>query len=145
VRTAFTIAVAYNPLAYDQHTEDERLKRKATEGAHLVYTQPIFDIAVLERAVEAVGKVGLPLLVGVLPLRSSRHAEFMHHEVPGVQIPDAIRKRLAELDDADARKYGLDVAREFALRAQKMTQGIYLMPPFGNHKVAEAVIDVLTG
>jgi len=145
VRTAFTIAVAYNPLAYDQRTEDERLQRKAAEGAHLVYTQPIFDIAVLERAVQAVSNVGLPLLVGVLPLRSARHAEFMHHEVPGVQIPDAVRKRLAELEDADARKYGLDVAREFALQARKVTQGIYLMPPFGNHKVAEAVIEVLTG
>lgn len=145
VRTAFTIAVAYNPLAYDQRTENERLKRKAAEGAHLVYTQPIFDIAVLERAVEAVSEVGLPLLVGVLPLRSSRHAEFMHHEVPGVQIPDPVRKRLAELDDSDARKYGLDVAREFALQARQMTQGIYLMPPFGNHRVAEAVIDILMG
>ncbi len=144
VRTAFTIAVAYNPLAYDQRTEDERLSRKAGEGAHLIYTQPIFDVAVLERAVEAAGRAGLPLLVGVLPLRSARHAEFMHHEVPGVHIPDAIRKRLAELSDADARKYGIDVAREFALRARKITQGIYLMPPFGNHKVAEAVIEVVT-
>jgi homocysteine S-methyltransferase len=143
MRTAFTIAVAYNPLAYNQKAEDERLQRKAAEGAHLVYTQPIFDIAVLERAAEAANKVGLPLLVGVLPLRSARHAEFMHHEVPGVLIPDAIRKRLAELDEADARRYGLDVAKEFALQAQKVSQGIYLMPPFGNHRVAEAVIDVL--
>ncbi|MCS6949650.1 MAG: bifunctional homocysteine S-methyltransferase/methylenetetrahydrofolate reductase [bacterium] len=143
MRTAFTIAVAYNPLAYDQQAEDERLQRKVDEGAHLVYTQPIFDLAVLERAVSTVSRVGLPLLVGVLPLRSSRHAEFMHHEVPGVLIPDSIRKRLAELEEADARKYGLDVAREFALRARTVTQGIYLMPPFGNHKVAEAVIEVL--
>jgi homocysteine S-methyltransferase len=144
MHTAFTIAVAYNPLAYDQCAEDERLKRKAAEGAHLVYTQPIFDIAVLERASETVNRVGLPLLVGVLPLRSARHADFMHHEVPGVWIPDPIRKRLAELDDADARQYGLDVAKEFASQAQKMSQGVYLMPPFGNHKVAEAVIDILT-
>ncbi|MCL6473546.1 MAG: bifunctional homocysteine S-methyltransferase/methylenetetrahydrofolate reductase [Firmicutes bacterium] len=143
MRTAFTIAVAYNPLAYDQKAEDERLQRKASEGAHLVYTQPIFDIAVLERASETVNRLGLPLLVGVLPLRSARHAEFMHHEVPGVLIPDPIRKRLEGLDDADARKYGLDVAKEFALQARKLSQGIYLMPPFGNHKVAEAVIDIL--
>lgn len=143
LRTAFCIAVAYNPLAYDQATEDIRLQSKADEGAHLVYTQPIFDMAVLERAVQAAQRVRLPLLVGILPLRSSRHAEFMHHEVPGVNIPDAIRKRLAELDDADARKYGTDIAREFALRAREFTQGVYLMPPFGNHRVAEAVIEVV--
>lgn len=145
LRTAFTIAVAYNPLAYDQQVEDNRLKRKAGEGAHLIYTQPIFDVAVLERAGQAAQAVGLPLLVGVLPLRSARHAEFMHHEVPGVHIPDDIRKRLAELNDADARKYGIDVARDFARYARDITQGIYLMPPFGNHKVAEAVVEVVTG
>lgn len=144
VRTAFTIAVAYNPLAYNQQAEDDRLRRKAGEGAHLTYTQPIFDAAVLDRAVASAERVGLPLLVGVLPLRSARHAEFMHHEVPGIHIPTAIRKRLAELTDADARKYGIDVAREFALYARQVTQGIYLMPPFGNHKVAEAVIQVVT-
>jgi homocysteine S-methyltransferase len=143
MRTAFTIAVAYNPLAHDQKAEDERLQRKAAEGAHLVYTQPIFDIAVLERAMEAVGRTGLPLLVGVLPLRSARHAEFMHHEVPGIFIPDGIRKRLSELAEADARRYGLEMAQEFARYAQRITQGIYLMPPFGNHKVAEAIVDVL--
>lgn len=144
IRTAFSIAVAYNPLAYDQQAEDDRLRRKAEEGAHLIYTQPIFDIAVLERAVQMASKVGLPLLVGVLPLRGARHAEFMHNEVPGVHIPDDIRKRLAELDDASARKYGIEVAQEFARYAQKITQGIYLMPPFGNHKVAEAVIQALS-
>lgn len=143
VRTAFTIAVAYNPLAYDQNAEDDRLRRKAGEGANLIYTQPIFDVAVLERAVAAAERLELPLLVGVLPLRSSRHAEFMHYEVPGIHIPDAIRKRLAELGDADARKYGIEVAQDFALHAREVTQGIYIMPPFGNHKVAEAVIQVV--
>ena len=142
---SFLIAVAYNPLAPDQNLERERLARKADEGAQLVYTQPIFLPEVLDRAVEDVSRHGLPLLVGVLPLRSTRHAEFMQNEVPGVSIPDDIRARIAQLSDADARKFGVDVAREFVRKARPMTQGVYLMPPFGNPKTAVDVMEALEG
>jgi len=141
--TAFTIAVAFDPLAADLHKERDRLARKAAEGAHMVYTQPVFDQGVLDVAVEAAQTVRLPLLFGLLPLRSSRHCEFMHNEVPGIRIPEQTRRRMAELDDSDARRYGLEVARRFLLEARDSTQGVYVMPPFGNHKTAEAVLRVL--
>lgn len=140
---SFLIAVAYNPLAPDMNLERERLARKAAEGAMLVYTQPIFEQAALERAVEDTSKHGLPMLVGVLPLRSSRHAEFMQNEVPGISIPDEIRNKIATLEDEDARSYGIDIARDFLARAKEITQGAYLMPPFGNHKTAEDVMEAL--
>ncbi len=141
--TAFTIAVAFDPLAANLNKEKDRLARKVDEGADIVYTQPIFDAAVLDVAAEACGKLGIPFLFGLLPLRSARHAEFMHNEVPGIRIPDPIRRRIAELEDKDARKYGLDVARQFLLDVRDRTQGVYVMPPFGNHKTAEAVLRVL--
>lgn len=143
-RAHFLIAVAFNPLAPDMKLERERLRRKAEEGAQLVYTQPIFNLDVLERAAEDTGRFGLPLLVGILPLRSSRHAEFMHNEVPGMSIPDHLRRAIAECaSDEDARKLGIDLAREFVVKAKPLTQGAYLMPPFGNHKTAEEVMEAL--
>jgi homocysteine S-methyltransferase len=142
--TAFTIAVAFDPLAASPEKEFARLERKTEEGAHMIYTQPIFDLRVLEHAAKAAQRVRLPLLFGLLPLRSSRHCEFMHNEVPGIRIPDDIRERLAGLDDADARRYGLDVAREFLTAARAYTQGVYVMPPFGNHRTAQAVLKVLS-
>lgn len=141
--TGFTIAVAFDPLAPDPRQELDRLKRKVDEGAHVIYTQPIFDAKVLETAVRAGEAVRTPVLFGLLPLRSSRHCEFMHHEVPGIRIPDEIRRRMAELEDADARKFGMEVARSFLREARKVTQGVYVMPPFGNYKTAEAVLRAL--
>jgi homocysteine S-methyltransferase len=142
-KTHFLIAVAYNPLAPDQELERERLARKVAEGAQCVYTQPIFDERTLEVAVRDVGQHGLPLLVGILPLRSSRHAEFMQNEVPGISIPDDIRRTIAGLPDEDARRYGIETAQNFLARAKEVTQGAYLMPPFGNHATAEAVMQAL--
>jgi homocysteine S-methyltransferase len=141
--TAFTIAVAFDPLARSAAKELDRLQRKVAEGADVIYTQPIFDLAVLEVAVRASNRVGIPLLFGLLPLRSARHCEFMHNEVPGICVPDDIRARISDIDDAAARRYGLDVARGFLTHARHQTQGVYLMPPFGNHKTAEAVLKAL--
>lgn len=139
----FLVAVAYNPLAPDPEMERARLARKADEGAHLVYTQPIFEQAALDRAVADVAAHGLPLLVGILPLRSARHAEFMQNEVPGISIPEDMRAAIGAMPDEDARKYGIEQAQDFLRRARAVTQGVYLMPPFGNHKTAAHVMEAL--
>ncbi|HSV73421.1 MAG TPA: bifunctional homocysteine S-methyltransferase/methylenetetrahydrofolate reductase [Chthonomonadales bacterium] len=138
--TSFTIAAAFDPLAPDLADERDRLARKVQEGTHVVYTQPIFERAVLDVAVESAAREGVPLLFGLLPLRSARHCEFMHNEVPGIRIPERIRQRIAELSEEGARRYGIDEARELLAVARDSTAGVYLMPPFGNHRVAEAVL-----
>ena len=58
-------------------------------------TQPVYELAAWERFLERLGGVpGIPILVGILPLQSFRHAEFLHNEVPGIQVPDWIRARM---------------------------------------------------
>ncbi|MGQ9697268.1 MAG: methylenetetrahydrofolate reductase, partial [Armatimonadota bacterium] len=141
--TAFLIAVAFNPTAPDFVYEVERLRRKVGEGAQLVYTQPIYEIAVLEKAVAETQKLGVPMLVGILPLRSYRHAEFFHNEVPGIYIPEEIRQRMASMSDQDARALGMDLARDLLAQAQHITAGAYLMPPFGNYRIAQELMQVL--
>ena len=97
---SFTIACALDPTAADAATEWDRLERKIAAGAHLVMTQPLYSIeqveAMFSEACRRFGPGGfpLPVLLGVLPLQSARHAEFLHHEVPGITIPDATRAAL---------------------------------------------------
>lgn len=143
VRTNFTIAVAFDPLARDMDLELERLHGKVGAGAQVVYTQPLFDSETVRSASAACRELGLPILAGVLPLRSSRHAEFMHNEVPGIHIPDWIRKEMEDADDTDAAELGISLARGLVQEVKGDVDGLYLMPPFGNHRVAEAVIEGL--
>lgn len=142
-KTHFLVAVAFNPLAPNLDAERRRLGKKAEEGAMLIYTQPIFEERILDIAVEAAAEHSLPLLVGILPLRSSRHAEFMQNEVPGIEIPENMRAAIAGLGEEDARNYGIDQAREFLIRSKSKTQGCYLMPPFGNYRTAAQVMEAL--
>jgi methionine synthase / methylenetetrahydrofolate reductase(NADPH) len=144
VKCAFTIACAYNPLAMDAPLELDRLKRKVDAGAHVVYTQPVFDEKVAEEAVETCRKLGIPVFVGVLPLKSQRHSEFMHNEVPGVDIPEWLRQRMSDApDDASALAVGIEEAQRLSKAIRSMAQGLYLMPPFGSPQIAQQVMEAV--
>jgi homocysteine S-methyltransferase len=144
VRCGFTIACAYNPLALDRKLELDRLRRKVDAGAHVVYTQPVYEASVAERVAEECSALNIPVLVGVLPLRSQRHTEFMHNEVPGIEIPEALRKQISEApDDASALEVGLTAAQELTRVIRQSAQGIYLMPPFGNASIAKRVMEAI--
>lgn len=142
VKCAFTICVAFNPLSLDDDLEEDRLRRKADSGAHVVYTQPVFDEEGVARSVEICERLKLPVFVGLLPLRNQRHCEFMHNEVPGIRIPDWLRKLMADApDDEAAQKIGLEEAQKLAQKIRSSAQGLYLMPPAGNHTIAECIIE----
>ncbi len=145
VKCAFTICCAFNPRSLDDALEMDRLERKADAGAHVIYTQPVFEEAAADRCVEVAEKMKLPVFVGLLPLRSARHAEFMHNEVPGMYVPDWLRARIAAApDDAEALKIGVEEAQKLAVYIKQRAQGLYLMPPAGSHRVAECVLEALT-
>lgn len=144
VKCGYLIACAYNPLALDPALELDRLRRKADAGATVVYTQPIFETSLANEVAETCSKLGLSCIVGVLPLRSQRHAEFMHNEVPGIRIPDALRARISgAVDDAASLEIGIEEAQALAVQIKGCAQGLYLMPPFGNAAIARRVMEAV--
>ena len=83
-------------------------------------------------------------MVGVLPLVSYKNAEFLHNEVPGMQIPEEIRERMRRAPAGDeARKEGVRIAREMLFAVKERVQGAYLMPPLGRYELALEVLDGL--
>jgi methionine synthase / methylenetetrahydrofolate reductase(NADPH) len=144
MKCAFTIACAYNPLAQEPKLELDRLKQKVDAGVHVVYTQPVFDESVSNKVAEQCKKLGVPVFIGVLPLRNARHCEFMHNEVPGISIPDWLRQRMADApDDASALAVGIEEAQCLARSIRKCAQGLYLMPPAGGYAIARDVIEAV--
>lgn len=139
----FLIGVAFNPTAEDLDGEAERLRRKAEAGAHAAWTQPVFEVGALERALEKIEDLKLPIMLGLMPLRSARQAEFLHHEVPGIEIPARIREKLARLPAEDAPRYGVEAAQSVLLKARPLVQGAYIMPPASMPELAADVMEAL--
>jgi homocysteine S-methyltransferase len=141
----FTIACALDPTAADRNTEWDRLERKLAAGADLIMTQPLYDLAqveaMLDQAARRFGPGGfpVPLLLGVLPLQSSRHAEFLHNEVPGITIPDEVRTALREAGDRGA-EVGLELTLSLLEDVGSRVSGTYVMPSFGRYEQAAELV-----
>jgi homocysteine S-methyltransferase len=143
-KTSFLLASGLEPGAADLDKEIRRLERKKEAGAELVMTQPIFQTDVLENVLRRIEHLQLPVLVGVLPLVSYKNAEFLHNEVPGMQIPEAIRERMRKAPGGEAaRQEGVRIAREMLFTVRDRVQGAYLMPPLGRYELALQVLEGL--
>lgn len=138
-RAGFTIACALDSTAADRATEWDRLERKLAAGAHLVMTQPLYSVeqveAMLTEARRRFGPRGLPvpILLGVLPLVSTRHAEFLHNEVPGITIPDDVRAAMRAAGERGS-EVGIEMADRLLAAMEGEVGGTYIMPSFGRYE-----------
>jgi homocysteine S-methyltransferase len=142
--TAFVKGCGAEPGAQDITREVDRLHRKVDAGAEYVMTQPVFDAEVMTRFLDRAAGIGVPIVLGLLPLASFRNAEFLHNEVPGMSIPPSIRERMRVAGSGpSAREEGIRIARETALLFLPRVQGLYIMPPFDRYETAVAVLEGL--
>jgi methionine synthase / methylenetetrahydrofolate reductase (NADH) len=144
--TSFFVGCALNLAPQDIEREIKNLQRKVAAGADFLLTQPVYEPALaepfLQRYAERYGRLDLPVLVGVLPLYSARHASFLHNEVPGVSIPDGIQKRMRDAGEA-APKEGVQIALELVEQMKSWAAGIYMMPQFSRYDLAAEIIEGL--
>lgn len=141
-QTNFIIGCAFNPNALNFESQVKKLESKLAAGAQYVMTQPVFDLDLARRTVERLKPLGVPVFLGVMPLLSSRNAEFLHNEVPGIKIAEPLREKLRHCaDDAAATKIGLEVAREVRDVALEAFNGVYLITPFLRYEVSVALLD----
>jgi methionine synthase I (cobalamin-dependent)/5,10-methylenetetrahydrofolate reductase len=139
--TSFCVGVALNPAAAEPEREMERFLAKVEAGARWVQTQPVYDLETLERFFGRT-RSPIPLLVGIMPLHSSRHAEFLHNEVPGITVPDGVRSRMKEAGERGLRA-GVEMAQALLREVQARHAGAYLMPSFGRFEVVAEVLAAL--
>ncbi|MGC6514527.1 MAG: bifunctional homocysteine S-methyltransferase/methylenetetrahydrofolate reductase [Myxococcota bacterium] len=126
----FNIGVAVNPNAEDLDLEVARFKRKIEAGAHFAMTQVFFEWSCWERFLERLGgHCPIPVMAAVWPLTSLRLALRLHHEVPGIVVPDAVLNRLRDAGKA-ARAEGFALARTMLAESRERMQGAYIIAPF---------------
>ena len=135
-------ALNLNMTKEEAEREIEKYRRKIEAGAQFIMTQPIYELAPLLRFLDRTGKPPVPLILGCIPLHSSRHAEYLHNEVPGITIPDAVRARMRAAGD-HGHEEGLQLAQELLSAARGMIQGVYLMPSYGRYDVVGKLTQML--
>ena len=145
--TRFTVGCALNMAAPDLDKEIDVLQKKIAAGADFALGQPVFDPplaeAFLKRYAEIAGEpLRMPVLMGVMPLYSLKHALFLHNEVPGITIPQTLLSRMEAAGDHAAAE-GVLIAQELLREMRSIIQGAYIIPSFGRYELAAQVIDAV--
>ncbi|MBA4380834.1 MAG: hypothetical protein C0393_09225 [Anaerolinea sp.] len=144
--TDFFVGAALNLNPPEPESEIKNLHRKARNGADFFLTQPIYrpgdGPAFLEKYAALHGPLDRPVLAGILPLVSLKHANFLHHEVPGISIPDETRQRLENAGD-DGPRVGVELAVDLIQKIKPWAQGIYIMPQFNRYDMVAEIIEAV--
>ncbi len=144
--TKFTIGVGVNPGHLDLDYELRRLEWKVKAGAEYAITQPVFDVAVLERFLARTGDMHLPVVAGIWPLLSYRNAQFMNNEVPGVEVTEEVMERMriaSEKSKEHGLQEGIAIARETLERVRHRVAGVQVSAPLGRVDLALQVFEGL--
>jgi len=143
--TSFTVGCALNMFASDLDHEIKTLIKKLENGADFALGQAVFEPQRIEvfhkRYREITGEdLKLPVLMGLMPMYSLKHARFLHNEIPGISIPDALMERMDKAGENAARE-GVKIAQELLHDMRGMVQGAYIIPAFGKYELVADVID----
>ncbi len=142
--TNFFVGAALNLCAPEPKQETRNVRRKLRAGTDFFLTQPIFrpqdGSDFLDIYAGEFGRLEQPVLVGIMPLVSLRHANFLNHEVPGISIPDAIIRRMEQAGEQASRE-GVRIAVELIEQIKPWAQGVYIMPQFSRFDLIAEIID----
>jgi homocysteine S-methyltransferase len=142
--TAFHIGVAANPGAFDLDQEIRRFEYKVEAGAEFAITQPVFDVFAMRQFLDRIERVRIPVLAGITPLESLRHAEFMANEVPGVSVPESVLERMRRAEEEGrAAEEGLAIARELVSELSGRVQGLQITVASGAVDRALQVLEAI--
>ena len=128
--TDFVTGCTLNPSAKNLDAQISRLERKVAAGASYVMTQPVFDQGLVKTMYERTKHLNVPILTGVWPLLNGRQAEFLHHEVPGIIIPDTVRSKMAGKEGLEGKRLGIDLGKQIIETVLEFFPGVYLITPF---------------
>lgn len=132
-KTSFFVGGAFNCASLRLENEVKRFQRKVQAGARYIMTQPVFDVETARNVVESARSLSVPLILGIMPLVSERNAEFLHHEVPGIDVPEAVRRRMTGKRGEKGRAEGVAISKELMSEIAPEVQGFYLITPMNRY------------
>jgi methionine synthase / methylenetetrahydrofolate reductase(NADPH) len=144
----FVVGAATNLTPHDAAHEIKLLHRKVEAGADFLLTQPVFDPEMarsfLCQYAELHGPLQVPILLGVLPLATSRHAYFLNNEVPGMSLPTTVMDAMTAAG-SDGREVGLQIAADVVGGMRDLIAGVYVIPAFRRYDLVGRLIETLLG
>ena len=136
--TNFFVGAVLNPGASDKEVEIDNARRKIDAGAEFLQTQAIYDARAFADFM-AMAKFAVPVLAGIIPVKSVKMAQYMNARIPGVDIPNHLIERVANAGDDKQRieEIGVDIAASTIRELTNVSNGVHVMAIGWEHKIPE--------
>lgn len=139
-KTGFFIGVAVNPLAADVAREGARFREKVAAGASFTQTQPVYEPEALDPFLRETADLGVPVLAGVLPIKSRKMLAYLEKNVPGIVVPEEVRRRILEAPEDRVREASIDIAASIVRGLRGKVAGAHLMP-VGDYSMIPEILE----
>jgi len=137
--TSICAGAVVNPYARPLGPQLLKLNKKVSAKARFIQTQAVFDAALFNEFAEATMHIGIPIIAGIIPIRSAQNARFMNEKIPGVKIPDEAISRMEAADDPALE--GIIIAAETIDDVRTNCRGIHIMP-IGGHRNTRRLLEM---
>ncbi|MDI6807841.1 MAG: methylenetetrahydrofolate reductase [Candidatus Eisenbacteria bacterium] len=137
--TSFCIGIGVNPFSDDEDGEVRRLAEKAASGADFAVTQPVFDAERFLSFMKKIAFLEIPVLAGMLPIKSLKNALYLANEVPGMVIPSSVIDRFSSCQSSDMQREGIEIARQTLKAIKNEAAGLYLIP-MGRYEIISQLL-----
>jgi len=136
---SFCLGAVVNPGSDDLDAQLIKMQKKIDAGAQFFQTQAVYEIDVFARFMDRASKFGVPVLIGIVPLKSAGMARYMTQNVAGVHVPDHMVERIRKAKKAERKKVATEMSAELIRQAKDLCQGVHLMPLGWDDLVPEIV------
>jgi len=127
------------PCADELEPQIIKMEKKVEAGTQFVQTQAVYDPAAFEQFMKRIEYLKVPVMVGIVVLKSAGMANYMNRSVPGVSVPDDIVKRLSEAAKEDRQKVSVEICGELIRRMKDFCHGAHLMTLGWDHCVPDII------
>ncbi|HML25891.1 MAG TPA: methylenetetrahydrofolate reductase [Methanomethylovorans sp.] len=114
-----------------------KLRKKVSMGLDFIQTQAVYDAEEFACFLEKISDIDVPIIAGVIPLRSAKMARFMNTSIPGIRIPDGLITRMENAEEPVQE--GMKIAVQLIRELKNMCRGIHLMP-IGQHTDSKQIL-----
>lgn len=144
-KTNFSVSAAFNPNVANMKRAVQRMEKKIEAGADYFLTQPVYNPESIIEMAKETKHIKEPIYVGLMPLTSSRNAEFLHNEVPGIKLTDEVRDRMydARGSRVEGIEESIEISKELIDLILEHFNGVYLVTPFMRYDMIVRLVEYI--
>ncbi|HPP13365.1 MAG TPA: methylenetetrahydrofolate reductase, partial [bacterium] len=124
----FFLGAVVSPVADPAQPQIAKMEKKIEAGARFFQTQAVYDLKAFENFMKSVSRFHIPVMGGIVLLKSAGMAKFMNEKVAGVSVPERYIKMMASARKEERVKVSISIAAELIKGMKDLCQGIHIMP-----------------